>query len=133
MENLVKSDGTKQLSAKVTEIEKEIQKLKNERGRINTAYLDMETLTKEEYVERVKNNEKRTSELNAQRANLLSVIVSSTEKNERVGVIKGLYDSIKDKIENASYDVQTSLLRVFANRIDLNFATNTADVSFKFF
>ena len=132
MEKLVKSDGTKQLTNKITEIEKEIQKLTNERGRINTAYLDMETLTKEEYVERVKNNEKRTSELNAQRANFLSMIVSSAEKNERIGVIKKLYEDIKDRIENASYDVQTSLLRVFAKRIDLDFAANTADACFGF-
>ena len=88
--------------------------------------------SKEEYVERVKNNEKRTSELNAQRANFLSMIVSSTEKNERIGVIKKLYEDIKDRIENASYDVQTSLLRVFAKRIDLDFATNTADACFSF-
>ena len=132
MEKIVKSDGTKQLTIKIAKIEKEIQKLTNERGRINTAYLDMETLTKEEYVERVKNNEKRTSELNAQRANFLSMIVSSTEKNERIGVIKKLYEDIKDRIENASYDVQTSLLRVFAKRIDLDFATNTADACFSF-
>lgn len=132
LEKLVKSDGTEKLSLKITEIEKELLKLKNEKSRINTAYLDLETLTKEEYGERVKNNEKRTNELNSQRSNLLSMVVSNTEKNERISVIKGLYDSIKDKIENASYDVQTSILRVFTDRIDLNLAANTADVFFKF-
>ncbi len=132
LEKLIKTNGTEQLSSKIGEINKELQKLKNERERINTAYLDMETLTKEEYRERVKNNEKRMNELTSQRSSLASMVVSNIEKDQNVSVINKLYGDFKTKMEDTSYEIQASILRIFIDRIDLNLSANMADVQFKF-
>lgn len=121
-----------ELLNKIVLVDKELKSLHGEQERTNKAFLDIRSLNEREYQIRIEAIKKRRGVLFHERRRYSDYIISEEERNKRVNTINHLYDKIKKKIANSSYEMKSEILHLFVNRIDLNLATNTALVKFNF-
>jgi hypothetical protein len=113
-------------------IDKELMSLEKEQERTNRAFLDVCSINESEYQARILKIKKRKEELLTEKRKFNDYIISEEERNKRINIINHLYQTIKNKIRNSSYETKAEILHLFVNRINLNLATNTAQVEFNF-
>lgn len=120
------------IDERLAEIEKELKSLERQRQRITVAFIELNELGKNEYSKRLNENDVLREKLAGERAKLKQSLISSEEKVERVEYLERLFKKLKKKLEEASYETKTQILRLFVARIDLNLQQNCAETTFNF-
>ncbi|MFA7302456.1 MAG: hypothetical protein WC030_01790 [Candidatus Paceibacterota bacterium] len=126
-----KNSNAEKAKDKIAQCEKQIQTLKEQRARISTAFM-YKGLSEEEYKRNLDECATRIEEFENQKAKFEQMLVKREERKDRNDVLKKLYQKIRTRLKNASYEDKQYILRLFVERINLFHKQNYAEVFFRF-
>lgn len=126
-----KNSNAEKAKEKITQCEKQIETLKEQRARVSTAFM-YKGLSEEEYKNNLDECATRIEEFENQKSKFEQMLVKREERKDRNEVLKKLYQKIKVRLNNASYEDRQYILRLFVERINLFHKQNYAEVFFRF-
>lgn len=121
-----------ELTTKHKDVEKALESVAAEKERLTKAYIEIGTITEQDYRKRINALTQRQKALAQEQGRYKHLLISEQEKSHRVEHLKSLYQRLRSRLEEASYETQTAILHLLVNRIDLQTANNIAVVEFNF-
>ena len=117
---------------KLSLLEKRLVSLDKERERLNIAFLDVGSISEKEYKKRLKKNADTRKSVEEDRRKIKDIVISQREQKQRIDVITRLYENLKTKLHDSSYETKTKILRLFVSQVDIDIWDNRAVVEFTF-
>jgi chromosome segregation ATPase len=116
---------------RIAEAEEQIKLYTRKRGRISLAFTNG-GFTEKEYQHELSNCNSRIAEFTQQIAKFRQLLVKQTERKDRDEILRNLYQKVKARLENASYEDKQFIVHLFIERINLFHKSNYAEVVFRF-
>lgn len=117
---------------RLEEIPKELCSLEEQRRRVNFVFLEAGEMEESEYKKALLENDTHQEKLQTEQTRLNQLLVGRDESQKQIDIIKQLFESVKNKLENASYETQSLITHLLVEKIDLHLAHNYAQVTFGF-
>lgn len=116
---------------RIVEVEEQIKLYTRKRSRISLAFTNG-GFTEKEYQHELNICNSRIAEFIQQIAKFRQLLVKQTERKDRDEILRNLYQKVKTRLENASYEDKQFIVHLFIERINLFYKNNYAEVVFKF-
>lgn len=126
-----KNSDSDKAKEKIAQCEKQIQSLLEQRARITRAFM-FKSLPEAECEAHLKECNESIESMENQKAKFEQLLIKREERKDRGAVLKKLYQQIKTRLENVSYEDKQYILRLFIERINLFPKKNYAEVFFRF-
>jgi len=128
---IYKTENPKLTKIRLTEIETESSSISEKRDRANELYVNGQISKKqyEMYVSQYKNDEQK---LKDETIHLHQLSTTKKEKEEREVSLKKVYEQIKNRLENVSYEEKQKIVFLFIERITLYAKEDYVNVVFRF-
>ncbi|MFA5736697.1 MAG: hypothetical protein WC893_00830 [Candidatus Paceibacterota bacterium] len=126
-----KNSSAEKANEKIAQCEKQIKSLLEQRARITRAFM-FKSLPEKECEQHLKECNENIEAMENQKAKFEQVLIKRDERKDRGVVLKKLYEQIKTRLENVSYEDKQYILRLFIERINLFPKKNYAEVFFRF-
>ena len=126
-----KSAGVQDAHKRIKEAEEQIELYTRKRSRVSLAFTNG-GFTEKEYKKELDECNSRIVEFHQQIGKFRQLLVKQSERKDRNEILKNLYEKVKTRLENASYEDKQSIIHLFVERINLFYKSNYAEVSFRF-
>jgi chromosome segregation ATPase len=126
-----KSAGIQDANKRIKEAEEQIESYKKKRSRVSLVFTNG-GFTEKEYNRELSECNSRIAEFEQQISKYRQLLVKHDERKDRNEILKGLYEKVKTRLENASYEDKQFILHLFIERINLFHKSNYCEVFFRF-
>ena len=126
-----KNSSAEKAKKGVTQCEKQLDILKEQRSRISTVFV-YKGIPEKEYKKSLSECNSKIEEVESQKFKFEQMLVKREESKDRNKIIQDLYEKIKTRLDNLSYEDKQYILKLFVERINLFHKRNYAEVFFRF-
>jgi site-specific DNA recombinase len=120
------------INEQLQQIDKQLAALRIRNDRLEKIYLEDQNFSSDKYHEYKKLIEIEVENLKNKQLKLNQFLLTREEKIDRERSISKLYEKIKERLDNATYEEKAKIIRLFINRINLFAKTNFGEVVFNF-
>ena len=126
-----KTSSVVKVKKELAQLERQFEILLVKKQRIQDVYLEAQ-MDKDDYNRRMKQVRKEEKDLTIHKQKLSQLLLKQCEQKDRDEIIQSLYSKLQARLQDATYEEQQYILRLFVEKITLYHKKGFAEVAFKF-